>query len=187
MMNIRVGALVTSCASLLLIGGAWGAEWNVVEESSAVRFSAVQQGTRFNGAFREFEAQIDFDPANPSSGSIVGIVQTESVTTRDHDRDAALTDADWFNTREHPEARFESQSIDETDDGAFVATGQLTLKGKTNPARLRFSFDTSDSAEAKFSGTMTVNRFDYDVGQGWNDTSWIGQDVDVQVELSLKQ
>lgn len=184
MMNIRVGALLTACAGLTFVGSAAAAEWTVVDDSSAVRFSAVQQGTRFNGAFREFEANIDFDPANPAGGSIVGVVQTESVTTRDHDRDAALTDADWFNTREHPEARFESQSIEKTDDG-FVANGELTLKGKTNPAQMQFTFDASSESQAKFTGTMTINRFDYDVGQGWNDTSWIGQDVDVTVELNL--
>jgi polyisoprenoid-binding protein YceI len=183
-MKIRVGAFLTACAGMTLVGSAWAADWNVVDESSAVKFSAVQQGTRFNGAFEEFEATIDFDPADPSSGSIVGVVQTESVNTRDHDRDAALTDADWFNTREYPEARFESESIEKADDGGYVANGQLTIKGKTNPATMRFTFDESAS-EAQFAGTFTVNRFDYDVGQGWNDTSWIGQDVDVQVDLSL--
>jgi polyisoprenoid-binding protein YceI len=98
-----------------------------------------------------------------------------------------LTDSDWFNTREFPEARFESQSIEKTADGQFVATGELTLKGKTNPAELEFTFDASDPAAAKFHGTMTINRFDYNVGEGWSDTSWIGQDVAVEVDLSLTQ
>jgi polyisoprenoid-binding protein YceI len=181
----HVGALVTACASMACVGSAFAAEWNVVKDSSAVRFSAVQQGTRFSGQFGEFEAMIDFDPSNPSTGSIVGVVQTESVSTRDHDRDAALTDADWFNTSEHPEARFESTSIEAGENGSFVANGELTLKGKTNPAKMSFTFDSSDPAAAQFAGTMTVNRFDYNVGEGWSDTSWIGQDVDVEVNLSL--
>ena len=185
-MKLRAGTLLIACAGMTLAAGASAAEWNVDKESSAVRFSAVQQGTRFSGAFEEFEATIDFDPADPSSGSIVGVVQTESVNTRDHDRDAALTDPDWFDSREHPEARFESESIEKSDDGAYVANGQLTLKGNTHPATLRFTFDTSGQ-EAKFAGTMKINRFDYEVGQGWNDTSWIGQDVDVEVNLDLAQ
>jgi hypothetical protein len=32
---------------------------------------------------------------------------------------------------------------------------------------------------------MTVDRFDFKVGQGWNDTSWVGQDVEVQIQLEL--
>ena len=180
----HIGVLVVACASITWIGAAAAAEWTV-EDSSAVKFSAVQQGSRFNGAFEEFDATIDFDPSNPESGRIVGVVQTASVNTRDHDRDATLTDPDWFDTSNHPEARFESQSIEKGSDGAFVANGELTIKGKTNPAELRFTFDTSDPSAAKFVGTMTVNRFDYNVGEGWNDTSWIGQDVDVEVDLDL--
>lgn len=186
MKKSRVGALVTACAGIACIGNAWAADWTVAEDTSTVKFSAVQQGSRFTGTFEDFEAQIAFDPSKPEAGSIVGVVQTGSVDTRDHDRDAALTDADWFHTSQYPEARFESQSIEKADDGAYVAAGELTLKGKTNPAELRFTFDTSGST-AKFAGTMTIDRFDYAVGEGWSDTSWIGQNVDVEVALDLKQ
>ncbi|HEX7081716.1 MAG TPA: YceI family protein [Gammaproteobacteria bacterium] len=180
-----MAALAGTCAGIAWIGTAAAAEWTVVDDSSAVKFSAVQQGSRFNGEFEEFEATIDFDPSHPEAGSIVGVVQMASVNTRDHDRDATLGDPEWFNTSEYPEARFESQSIEKTDDGAFVAAGELTIKGKTNPAELRFTFDTSDPSAAHFLGTMKIDRFDYNVGEGWNDTSFVGQDVDVEVDLSL--
>ena len=114
-------------------------------------------------------------------GSIVGTVQTDSVNTRDHDRDASLLDRDWFNSDEFPEARFESTSIEAGENGAYKASGQLTLKGQTKPAVMNFSFDGS-----KFQGTMTINRFNFNVGEGWNDTSWVSQDVAVEVKLDLK-
>jgi hypothetical protein len=34
---------------------------------------------------------------------------------------------------------------------------------------------------------MKINRFDFNVGEGWNDTSWVSQDVVVEVKLDLKQ
>ena len=37
----------------------------------------------------------------------------------------------------------------------------------------------------KFS--MTINRFDFNVGEGWNDTSWVAQDVAVDIKLDLKK
>lgn len=178
------GIAVAACAALTAFGASAG-DWTVVADSSAVNFSALQQGSRFNGKFDEFEAAISFDPSNPKSGSIVGVVQTASVATRDYDRDATLQDPDWFDSTSHPEARFESQSIEKTD-GGFVANGELTIKGKTNPAQMAFTWEGDDSA-AHFVGTMKINRFDYNVGQGWNDTSWIGQDVDVEVDLDLTQ
>jgi polyisoprenoid-binding protein YceI len=68
----------------------------------------------------------------------------------------------------------------------FVAHGELTLKGKTQPMDLTFSFD-QDGDSASFDGKMTINRFDFNVGQGWNDTYMVGKDVEVQVRLDLSR
>lgn len=178
-----VGSFVIASA-LGCIGTAAAGDWNVVKEMSSVGFIAEQQGTRFNGRFGTFDATIAFDPSAPESGSIVGIIETATVNTRDHDRDAALHDRDWFNSAEFPRARFESQSIKKLDDGSFEASGELELKGRAKPATLTFTFDTS-GANAKFDGKMTINRFDFNVGEGWNDTSWVGQNVQVEVKLEL--
>jgi polyisoprenoid-binding protein YceI len=166
--------------------GAFAAEWTVVPESSSVGFIGTQQGTKFNGRFQTFTAEIDLDASQPTAGKIVGVVQVDSVNTRDHDRDAALLDKDWFNAKEFPEARFESTSIEKAADGSYQAAGQLTLKGQTKPATMKFTF-TPASGAAQFAGTMVVNRFDFNVGEGWNDTSWVAQDVTVDVKLDLKQ
>jgi polyisoprenoid-binding protein YceI len=151
-----------------------------------VSFIGAQQGTKFNGRFGTFAAHINLDESNPTKGSIVGTVQVDSVNTRDHDRDAALLDKDWFNVKEFPEAKFESQKIEKAADGSYQASGQLTLKGQTKPAVMKFTF-TPGSGTAQFAGTMAVNRFDFNVGEGWNDTSWVSQEVSVDVKLDLKQ
>jgi polyisoprenoid-binding protein YceI len=172
-----------------VVGGAASvsaAEWNVVPEMSSVGFIAEQQGSRFNGRFETFTATISFDPSAPEKGSIVGIVDTATVNTRDHDRDSALRDADWFDSPKYPQARFASESITKLADGSFAAAGQLELKGATKPATLTFTFTPGPSgANAKFDGKMTINRFDFKVGEGWNDTSWVGQNVQVEIKLEL--
>ncbi len=182
MRRLSSGSLIFAFAAAGFAGGAFAAPYTVVPETSSVTFVGVQQGTKFNGRFQEFTAEIDLDPNDPTTGSIVGVVQVSSVFTRDHDRDAALLDADWFDASKYPEARFESTSIEAGADGGYRANGELTLKGKTQPAVMDFTFDGST-----FTGTMVINRFDFNVGEGWNDTSWVGQDVTVEVKLDLKQ
>lgn len=177
--------LVAAAAACLATAGAAASDWQLAEGMGSVQFTAVQQGTKFTGRFQSFTAAISIDPAAVEQGSIVGSVETSSVNTRDHDRDSALTDGDWFDSANHPEARFESTSITKTADG-YRAEGTLTLKGNAKPAVMDFSFDAAD-ATAKFTGKMTINRFDFNVGEGWNDTSWVGQDVDVQINLDLKR
>jgi polyisoprenoid-binding protein YceI len=175
-----------AAAGLAFGAGAFAAPWTVVPETSSVSFVGTQQGTKFNGRFQMFSAVIDLDPADPTKGSIVGTVQLDSVNTRDHDRDASLLDKDWFNVKEFPEAKFASQSIEKAADGSYVANGQLTLKGTTKPIAMKFRFDASGNT-AQFAGSMTINRFDFNVGEGWNDTSWVAQDVAVDVKLDLKK
>src|SRR6185503_15336492 len=165
-----------TAAALAFSAGALAAPWTVVPETSSVGFVGTQQGTKFNGRFQTFTAQINLDAADPTKGSIVGTVKLDSVNTRDSDRDASLLDKDWFNAKQYPEAKFESQKIEKTADG-YVANGNLTLK---------FTLQGS-GATAKFAGNMTINRFDFNVGEGWNDTSWVAQDVAVDIKLDLKQ
>src|SRR4030095_2834729 len=92
--------------------GAFAGEWKVVPETSTVSFIGAQQGTKFNGRFGNFTAHVTLDAADPTKGSIVGTVQLDSVNTRDHDRDAALLDKDWFNVKEFPDAKLEWQRIE---------------------------------------------------------------------------
>lgn len=185
-----VKPLVIATAGLVLAGGAFAAEWSVVPETSSVGFTGSQQGTRFNGRFQTFSAKIDFEPGSPAAGSIVGTVQLDSVNTRDHDRDASLLDKDWFDVAQFPEAKFESKAIAATADG-FEATGDLTLKGVTKPSTLKFTFVPSETSgqtgSAQFAGQLVVNRFDFNVGEGWNDTSWVGENVTVDIKLDLKR
>ena len=176
---------IAPLAALGLIGTAHASAWNVAADTSTVTFVGEQQGGKFNGKFEEFTATIDFDPASPAAGSISGVVVLESVDTKDFDRDASLVEADWFDTANHPEATFESTSIEATADG-FVAHGNLTLKGKSKPVDLTFSF-TQNGDSATFDGKLSVNRFDFNVGAGWNDTYMVGKDVSVEIKLSLSQ
>ena len=174
--------------SLLACGQALSAaDWNMVSSTSSVSFRAIQQGSPFEGEFSSFSAQIQFDPGDPASGSIVGVVETGSVRTGDSERDRTLLDREWFDPNNHAESRFESESIEATDTG-FRANGQLTLKGVTQPVTMDFAFeDTGSAATAHFSGTFELERLQFGVGEGfWSDTSWTSNEVMVTIELDLE-
>jgi polyisoprenoid-binding protein YceI len=183
---MRKLAYLAPLAAFAFVGTAWAGGWNVAPDTSSVGFVGVQQGGKFNGKFKMFTATIEFDPASPASGSVAGTVETNSVDTRDYDRDASLVESDWFAADKFPEAKFESQSIEKAADGTFVAHGNLTLKGKTKPIDMTFSFDQQGDT-ATFNGKMSVSRFDFNVGEGWNDTYMVGKEVDVTIKLDLKR
>ena len=155
-----------------------------MQDSSNVRFIGVQEGSAFRGRFENFSAMINFDPGNPAAGKIVGVVKMESVASGDAERDATLMEEDWFNPENHPESRFESERVEQLDDGTFAAHGQLTLVGVSQPVTMSFEFEVTD-ATAHFSGRFEIKRLDF--GVGWDATNWIDDEVAVQVELDLQQ
>lgn len=184
-MVLREGrALILALAAASATGAAGASEWQLVEDESTVRFIGVQEGSPFRGRFENFTATIDFDPANPGAGKIIGVVNMDSAKTGDAERDATLLEEDWFNPTVHPESRFESESIEQLDDGTFAAHGQLTIIGNSNPVTMAFEFEVDGSA-AQFSGSFDILRLDF--GVGWDATNWIDDLVGVQVELELQQ
>ncbi|MGY8795451.1 MAG: YceI family protein, partial [Woeseiales bacterium] len=80
-------SLHLTLVACVAIGAAEASEWQVVQDSSAVRFIGVQEGSAFRGRFENFSAMIDFDPENPTAGKIVGVVKTESAESGDAERD----------------------------------------------------------------------------------------------------
>lgn len=160
------------------------AEWRLVEDSSTVRFIGVQEGSAFRARFENFTAMIDFDPANPSAGSIIGVVKMDSAVSGDAERDATLLEEDWFNPENFPESRFESERIEQLDDGTFAAHGQLTIIGNSQPVTMSFEFEVTDST-AQFSGSFDILRLDF--GVGWDATNWIDDEVGVQINLDLQK
>jgi polyisoprenoid-binding protein YceI len=166
------------------IGAAEASEWQLVDDSSTVRFIGVQEGSAFRARFENFTAMIDFDPDNPAAGSIIGVVKMDSAVSGDPERDATLLEEDWFNPVNFPESRFESESIEQLDDGTFAAHGQLTIIGNSQPVTMSFEFEVADST-AQFSGSFDILRLDF--GVGWDATNWIDDEVGVQINLDLQK
>ena len=166
------------------ISAAEASEWQLVHDSSNVRFIGVQEGSAFRGRFGSFTAMIDFDPENPTAGTIVGVVDMGTAKSGDAERDATLKEEDWFDPDNHPVSRFESERVEQLDDGTFAAHGRLTIIGISQPVTMSFEFEVANST-AHFSGSFDIKRLDF--GVGWDATNWIDDEVGVQVELDLQQ
>jgi polyisoprenoid-binding protein YceI len=60
--------------------------WKADAAHSKLEFSAMQAGARFDGAFREFEPTIEFDPADLAGSRFRVVVATATADTRDAER-----------------------------------------------------------------------------------------------------
>lgn len=174
-------AMCTSCA-------AWAqpVTYELDAKGSELRFIGLQQGAPFTGRFKTFSAEVVFDREAPQVGRIEAEVDVRSADSRNRDRDEYLQARDFFYSRKHPKATFETVAIEAAAEG-YLARANLTLRGETREVIMRFTLDQQDAQQAKLSGSVLLNRLDFGVGQGeWRDTSEIGNEVKVEIELALQ-
>lgn len=160
--------------------------WKIDHTSSYIRFYGDQAGAEFEGVWETWSAIIQFAADDLGRSRLDVTVDTASGNTRDPERDTALTDPEWFDAMNFPEAYFRAASVTQTDS-LYVADGQLIIKGVAAPAK--FTFTVSEDGESRLlKGTAQLNRLEHGVGTGeWEDTEWVGADVrvDVHVEATV--
>lgn len=127
--------------------------------------------TKVRGGFNEFSGTFKADGNDPSNSSVQLVIKTDSIDTRNADRDAHLRSNDFFAMEEHPEIRFTSTSITPAGDDRFEVTGDLTLRGVTKPVTIDLEFtgsavDPWGNTRVGFEGSTVVNRRDW--GLNWN-------------------
>ena len=177
--------LVASAAfvACLLPAYAFAASWKIRPAESSVTITAQQQGASFNGAFKTFDAQIAFDPADLGHSSVTATVDTGSFDSQSADRDAQVKTATWFDVAKFPQARFVSDSFKDLGGGKYEAQGKLTIRDVSKDAVLPFTLKI-DGPVAHMEGTLAIVRTEYGVGMGeWATSNWVGKDVKVNIQL----
>lgn len=184
--RVAIGILA---AGFTLFGGvgAEAAGWAVDPAHSALGFVGTQAGTAFKGHFSKWDAQIDFDPANPAGGHALVTIDMASATTGDAQKDEALPQSDWFSVKAFPKAVFEARSFRAKGGDAYEAVGTLTIRGVVKDVVLPFTLDVA-GGKAHAQGKLDLVRTDYGVGQGsWSTGQMVALAVSVTVDLTAAQ
>ena len=127
--------------------------------------------TKVRGQFNEFSGSAHLDTENPANSKVEITIQVASIDTRNAQRDEHLRSNDFLAMDENPQITFASTSVRPAGDATFEVTGDLTIKGVTNPIAIPFSYegaakDPFGNLRVGFEGSVTINRKDY--GITWN-------------------
>lgn len=162
--------------------------WQVVPEKSSIGFSGTHAGQTFTGTFKEWKADIAFDPGDLAASKASVTVDLASAVTGDTTYDKTLPTADWFNVSQIAQATFKTTAITAAPKpNAFIAEGLLSIRGVEVPVTLTFNFVESGD-EARLQGTASLERLAFGIGKG-SDASgaWVSLDIPVTVEVTLKR
>ncbi len=160
--------------------------WQLVATPDNFRFTNSYAGQPYVGAIRDFTPNIYFDPANPADGVIDVTINTQSITTNNKDWDGTIKGSQWFSTANFPSAHYLSRNI-HAEDGKFIADGELTLKGTTRPITVVFNWHEDDGI-AKFTGSATIDRREFEIGSGsWATNDSVAYEVVLDIDLQLQK
>jgi polyisoprenoid-binding protein YceI len=149
--------------------------------------------SNISGSFKNFHVEAATEENDFSKMSILLTAETPSISTDNEERDKHLRNADFFDVDNYPELKFVSTKIEKADDGNFIVSGELTMKGITKPARLKVEFggliiDPRHGTKAGFTITTKIKRGEW--GLSFNrilDTGGVGlgEEVTIFSELQL--
>lgn len=154
-------------------------DWQV--QSGTLAVTITQLGSPVTGQFGDWTAAITFDePPEPGLAGNVDVTISIGSLTLGTVTDQALG-TDFFDNAQFPTARFKAE-IYKTENG-YEARGPLTIRDKTLEIVLPFSLEMQEDTAA-MSGTLEVNRLDFDVGKSQPQEDSLAFAVTVSVDLT---
>ncbi|MFT4727956.1 MAG: cytochrome b561/polyisoprenoid-binding protein YceI [Granulosicoccus sp.] len=194
--NWASAAFKTSMALVLalLISAAGTLFWLNTSRSSApvlaageseVSFVADVTGEATAGIFASSSVVATLDENNPANSTISATVTTASITSKNYQVAGSLPDADWLDVKNHPEALFQSTSIEAGANGELLVTGDLTMKTVTQP--VTFSLILTTENERRIArGSFPIDRRDFSMGLESHATAeYVGFEVQIKFRFEI--
>jgi polyisoprenoid-binding protein YceI len=161
------------------------AEQRLLTAQSEIGFTSRQMGVPVQGRFRNFDAQLEFDPRQPDAARFALHIDLASVSLGTAETEAELAKPGWFDTRRFPRASFTSTRVKSAGPGRYEVTGTLTLKGTSRELTVPVTLLQAGPATTA-SGAFAIRRLDFRIGDGdWSDPSLVADEVQVTFRLAL--
>lgn len=145
-------------------------EWRADYGKSHIRFVIRQMNVPVEGGFKRFSVQARFDPAKVEGAVLRVDLDMASIDTGSSDGDGEARRPPWFDMARYPTATFVSRTVARQADGRFVASGDLTIKGRSRAVAIPFSLARQVNGAWLAEGRLPIRRGDFGIGGGdWND------------------
>ncbi len=178
---------------ILLFSGtaAFAQTWEPDKDHTEIRFEIKHVLTTVSGYFRDYDADISFDPQHPENAQFNFTVKVKSVDTHIEKRDAHLATNEFFDAVTYPEMTFVSKRISKIANGRYALEGILTIKDVSKNIKTQFQyFEPRPHPFAKgkmvsgFATEFSLNRLDYHVGDGkYVKMGIVGENVHVTITI----
>lgn len=151
----------------------------VIKDSSRMDFISRQMGVPIKGSFRNFNADVVFDPVDLKASRAAITIDLESIDAGSDEATVEVKRKPWFDVKNHPKAEFTSSAVAPAGPGQYRVTGKMTIKGRTKEVSAPFTARKSDG-QWLFDGKFVIKRLDFNIGEGsWSDTGTVADEVEI--------
>jgi polyisoprenoid-binding protein YceI len=131
--------------------------------SSVITFKIKNMGIATSGGFSGLTATINFDKDHLNTSNIEATINAKTVNSDNTLRDNHLKGEEYFDVEKYPEIKLKSVSFSRKNNDNFIGTFNLTIKDKTKPVKIPFSYIENNTGSI-FKGSFDINRLDFGVG-----------------------
>jgi len=153
---------------------------------SEIAFSVKQMGVPVSGRFQRFEAQLQFDPAQPQVSSARLSVDIASIDAGSEEANSVAVDPPWLDRAGFPRATFTSTAVRALGGNRYEARGPLAIKGRAREITVPFTAQAQPDGATLLAGQFTIRRADFGIGGGeWDEGDMVGAEVPITFRLRL--
>lgn len=158
--------------------------WSVVFDIDHLHYS------RFVMRFDRVTAQLDWRAGGLNSAMVEATIDAASLDTNDPQLDQQVKGAQMLDVARFPQIRFVSTRFEQTGDARGTLTGNLTIRGVTQPVTLDVTFNgyapnpLTKQPTVGFAATGRFSRAKFGL------STWypaVGDDIDVRIEAEFEQ
>jgi polyisoprenoid-binding protein YceI len=167
--------------------------WQIDPSHSNIEFGVKHMMfTTVKGRFAGVTGSVVLDEANPEQSYVEAEIDATSIDTRAEQRDTHLRSADFFDVEQFPTITFKSTKVEVEGNERGLVTGDLTIKGVTQPVTLEVELNGYGKNPwgmdvAGFTATTKINRKDF--GLNWNvalETGGVLVGDQIKIELEIQ-
>jgi polyisoprenoid-binding protein YceI len=133
--------------------------------------------SNYTARFRQFDAQLRFDPRNLAATQLTATVDPRSIETDFPDPgynfNAELQGEQWLNAAKFPEIAFRTTRVEDLGNQAMRVHGELTMRGVTRPIVLDATYNggyvghpMDPQARIGFSAQGALRRSEFGISGG---------------------
>lgn len=158
------------------------ARWTPIYDESEI-VARTNADNRVADVTLAWTGEIFFDPDDLAGSSVVVEFDMTAARTAYGSAQSTMLQRAWLDAGGHPTATFTADRFERgAEEGAFIAFGELTLRGVTQAVELPFTL-VIEGARAEMTAQTTIMRLDYGIGVGVDSANRPAAEVVVDITV----